>query len=337
MRASSRSPRRRRASSWCASRPRSPAAPTSRSSAAAATRACCAPRRASATRWPGAVAAVGRERRAAGGKAIASRSPTRRPAASARSAAPAASNLCPDLEYLNGAFADYLRVPPRFVERSVHRLPPELPAAAAALAEPLACVLHGIERLALAPGADVLVLGAGPIGLLFVAALHAAGHRAAAADPHPQRLAVAAALGAAATHAVERGAATEWRQLARDAAGFSAAVDAAGGTDSWDDRARQPAGGRPGVSVRRPAGGDAGRARPPRPALPGARRDRRLPLPPDGLRRGPRAPALRPRRGALADHRRAAARRARGSAEVYDAAGGPEGPDSSLKGGFPCR
>ncbi len=145
-------------------------------------------------------------------------------------------NLCPDLEYLNGAFAEFLRVPPRFVARSLYRLPADLPAATAALAEPLACVLHGGERLGLQPGepgAEILVLGAGPIGLLFVAALAADGHRVVAADPHPERLAVAAGLGAAATQLVERSEPAARRIPASAAAGFTATIDAAGGGGSW--------------------------------------------------------------------------------------------------------
>ncbi|NIR61172.1 MAG: alcohol dehydrogenase catalytic domain-containing protein, partial [Gammaproteobacteria bacterium] len=47
-------------------------------------------------------------------------------------------NLCPDLQYLNGAFAEYLRVPARFVRTSTHLLPRDLPFERAALTEPLA-------------------------------------------------------------------------------------------------------------------------------------------------------------------------------------------------------
>ena len=94
-------------------------------------------------------------------------------------------NLCEDLHYLNGAFAEYLLVPRRFVERNVHRIPDGLSFERAALAEPLACVLHGIDACelekygALGP-VEILIFGGGPIGLLFVAALAHMGHRASA-------------------------------------------------------------------------------------------------------------------------------------------------------------
>ena len=63
-------------------------------------------------------------------------------------------NLCPRLVYLNGAYADYLLVPAPFVERSTYLRPDGLAPELAALAEPLACVEHGLARLGLErPGA----------------------------------------------------------------------------------------------------------------------------------------------------------------------------------------
>ena len=84
-------------------------------------------------------------------------------------------NLCADLLYLNGAFARYLLVPARFVDRGVYRIPGGLDFAVAALGEPLACVLHGIGKLAPQPGESGALFGAGPIGLLFTAVLSAGG------------------------------------------------------------------------------------------------------------------------------------------------------------------
>jgi L-iditol 2-dehydrogenase len=127
--------------------------------------------------------------------------------------------------YLNGAFAEYLLVPERFVRISVHRRPGGLAPEVAACAEPLACVVHGVEMLELRTGSEVLVVGAGPIGLLFVARLAAAGHTVTLIDPHPMRLATGAALGAARTVAARFG---------EDSAGklgerlYDASIDAAG-------------------------------------------------------------------------------------------------------------
>ncbi|HEY7678453.1 MAG TPA: zinc-binding dehydrogenase [Candidatus Methylomirabilis sp.] len=108
-------------------------------------------------------------------------------------------NLCERLQYNNGAFAAFIRVPARLVRANLHAVPDGVALEHAALAEPLACVLHGARRLPLAPGDRVAVLGAGPIGLLFVAALrdaHGPRLRLAALDHHDDRLALARELGA---------------------------------------------------------------------------------------------------------------------------------------------
>src|SRR5215469_6479324 len=78
-------------------------------------------------------------------------------------------NLCEDLMFLNGAYAETIAVPARFVEKNMVRLKPETAFEDAALAEPLACVVQGVEDLRLRAGQNVLVLGGGPIGLMFVA------------------------------------------------------------------------------------------------------------------------------------------------------------------------
>jgi len=152
-------------------------------------------------------------------------------------------NLCEDLHYLNGAFAEFLTVPARFVEHNMHRIPDGLSFARAAMTEPLACVLHGVEACELerfsldgAP-VEVVVFGAGPIGLLFVGALAMAGHRVILADPNPPRLEVGVALGAAETVAIERGGgqAEAVRAVTEDGRGAWVAVDATGVPEVWQD------------------------------------------------------------------------------------------------------
>ena len=71
----------------------------------------------------------------------------------------------------DGAFARYVLVG----AAALLRLPPGLGSRQAALAEPLAVALHGITRSGVAPGDSVMVIGAGPIGTLSVAALVALG------------------------------------------------------------------------------------------------------------------------------------------------------------------
>lgn len=151
-------------------------------------------------------------------------------------------NLCEDLHYLNGAFAEYLLVPRRFVERNTYRIPDRLSFRRAAMTEPLACVLHGIEACELGSydvlgPVEVVVFGGGPIGLLFVASLSASGHTVTLADPNPHRLAIAESLGAARTLQIERGGGQAERVRAATGGGKGAwiAIDATGIPGVWLD------------------------------------------------------------------------------------------------------
>ena len=117
--------------------------------------------------------------------------------------------------------------------------------AKAALTEPLACVLHGMDaldlpRYAWAKPAEVIVFGGGPIGLLFVAALAADGHRAILADPNPERLEAGLAMGAAETVRVERGGgqAEAVKAATHDGQGAWIAIDATGVPEVWLDAIR---------------------------------------------------------------------------------------------------
>jgi len=154
----------------------------------------------------------------------------------------ARENLCEDLVYLNGAFAEYLLVPARFVARSTHPIPDGVAFEIAALTEPLACVLHGIEvcelgRYASADTAEIIVYGAGPIGLLFVAALARENHRVILADPNPSRLEVGTRLGAADTVPIARDGNQFAQVVARTEGGRGAqvAVDCTGVAAVWED------------------------------------------------------------------------------------------------------
>jgi L-iditol 2-dehydrogenase len=77
-------------------------------------------------------------------------------------------NLCDDLLFNNGAYAEFIRIPARIVEKNTLHLPDTLPFEFAALTEPLACVLRGLEESNATAGQTAIVLGAGPIGLLFI-------------------------------------------------------------------------------------------------------------------------------------------------------------------------
>ena len=112
------------------------------------------------------------------------------------------TNLCDDRRVLgvaqgewrrDGAFAERVAVPARIV----HRLPPGMSMVEAALTEPLTVALHAVSRAPVAAADSVLVIGAGLIGLLVIAALREAGcERIIAVDLSPARLARATQMGA---------------------------------------------------------------------------------------------------------------------------------------------
>ncbi|HEX9747542.1 MAG TPA: alcohol dehydrogenase catalytic domain-containing protein [Methylomirabilota bacterium] len=85
-------------------------------------------------------------------------------------------NLCEDLLFVNGAYGEYIALPPRLVARNVVPIGPRLAASSAAFAEPLACALLGVERGRVEAGMTVVIWGHGPLGCLLALA---AGQRGA--------------------------------------------------------------------------------------------------------------------------------------------------------------
>lgn len=121
------------------------------------------------------------------------------PAARCRACRRAYQGMCERLLYNNGAFAPYIRIPERIAEVNLYELPTQVPFEEAALAEPLACVMHAVRRVPIADDARVVIVGAGPIGLLFIAVLrHRYGPsiRLLSTDHHDDRLNLAKSVGA---------------------------------------------------------------------------------------------------------------------------------------------
>ncbi len=105
-------------------------------------------------------------------------------------------NLCSDLLFNNGAYAEYIRIPARIAEKNTLRIPDGVPFEHAALTEPLACVVRGLEESGATAGDTVAVIGAGPIGLMFLRAAHIAGCRVIAVVKREDQVASARHFGA---------------------------------------------------------------------------------------------------------------------------------------------
>ena len=106
-------------------------------------------------------------------------------------------NLCQDLLFNNGAYAEYIRIPERIVRRNMYEVPDHVSYQDAALVEPLACVLRGLEESGVRPGDTVAVIGLGPIGMMFVRLAKAVCNaRVIAIGRRPQQLLRASRMGA---------------------------------------------------------------------------------------------------------------------------------------------
>jgi len=105
-------------------------------------------------------------------------------------------NLCDDLLFNNGAYAEYIRIPVRIVEKNTLLVPDGVPLEHAALTEPLACVIRGLEESGAKPADSMIVIGAGPIGLMFIHAAALAGVEVIAVVKRDDQIAAATLFGA---------------------------------------------------------------------------------------------------------------------------------------------
>jgi len=152
-------------------------------------------------------------------------------------------NLCEDLLFLNGAYAESIVIPARLVQKNLLRLKPETDFRDAALVEPLACVVQGVEDIQLRAGQNVLIIGAGPIGLMFIALAKKIGCRVTVAGRGEKRLQTAQRLGAGTVFEVgKNGDAVEAIQSgAKSAIGkrqaaiqYDAVIEAVGRPETWE-------------------------------------------------------------------------------------------------------
>jgi len=135
-------------------------------------------------------------------------------------------NQCRDLRAIgvtrDGGFAEYVVAP----EGNVFHIG-DMSYSAAALIEPLACVVWGLKQVEVQPGDSALVIGAGPMGLLVAQSLKSAGaSRVVVTDVVRWRLDMAERLGASAVVVANDGQASTLKTLAPD--GFEIVVDATG-------------------------------------------------------------------------------------------------------------
>lgn len=144
-------------------------------------------------------------------------------------------NLCEDLLFNNGAYAEYIRIPGRIVRRNMLQIPDDVAFVDAAMVEPLACVLRGIHETGIQRGDTVVVIGCGPIGLGFVRMLSARGARVIAVGKRTSQMRAAERLGAVATFDVTKieNPVKLVRQLTDRGRGADAVIEAVGRAETW--------------------------------------------------------------------------------------------------------
>ncbi|HEY2328029.1 MAG TPA: zinc-binding dehydrogenase [Gaiellaceae bacterium] len=91
---------------------------------------------------------------------------------------------CRALEFLSGAYADWIAIPERIAAVNMHPVPAVLAPEVAAMVEPLACCLRGVDRAGVRAGDRVAILGSGPIGLMLAACVADAGGWPVLVRPH---------------------------------------------------------------------------------------------------------------------------------------------------------
>jgi L-iditol 2-dehydrogenase len=146
-------------------------------------------------------------------------------------------NLCDDLLFNNGAYAEFIRIPSRIVVKNTLRVPDHVPLEHAALTEPLACAVHGFEDSRPRKGDTVAIIGGGPLGLMILHVAALAGYEVIALVKHDGQVEAARQLGAA--HVVQtssiRKAIRETRALTPKNRGVDIAIEAVGVPEAWQE------------------------------------------------------------------------------------------------------
>jgi L-iditol 2-dehydrogenase len=146
-------------------------------------------------------------------------------------------NLCDDLLFNNGAYAEFIRVPARIVAKNTLHIPDHVPPEHAALTEPLACAVHGFEDSRPHRGDTVAIIGGGPLGLMILHVAALAGCEVIAIVKHDGQVEAAKQLGA--KHVVQtssiRKAIQMTRALTPKDRGVDIAIEAVGVPEAWQE------------------------------------------------------------------------------------------------------
>jgi L-iditol 2-dehydrogenase len=148
-------------------------------------------------------------------------------------------NLCENMIWLWGAYAEYIKVPAHMVRVNMQEIPPNISYEEAAITEPLACVLHGVEEARVKLGDSVAIIGAGPIGLLHLLTVKRIGaEKVIMIDLVEERLDFAEKLGADET--INAGKENVEEKVRQSTGGYGAdvVIEAIGKPQTWEQALR---------------------------------------------------------------------------------------------------
>ncbi|HKD91322.1 MAG TPA: zinc-binding dehydrogenase [Terriglobales bacterium] len=144
-------------------------------------------------------------------------------------------NLCEDLLFNNGAYAEFIKIPRRIVEANMLAVPSDISFEAAAMVEPLACVLRGLHETNPEIGDTVTVIGGGPVGLMFMQVAKLSGCNVIAVVKRDGQVEAARKMGAdevvQITHVDPVQAV---RSLTPDRRGSDVVIEAVGRPQAWE-------------------------------------------------------------------------------------------------------
>jgi L-iditol 2-dehydrogenase len=144
------------------------------------------------------------------------------------------ANLCENLHFINGAYAEFIKIPEPIVRQNLLILPDNVSFREAALVEPLACVLRAVEKTGIEEEDTVVVIGIGPIGLMFVQVLKSMGAKVVALGNRSSQLDMAKIMGA--DHVVDSthsNAVEQARKVTSGRRGADVVIEAVGSKETW--------------------------------------------------------------------------------------------------------
>jgi L-iditol 2-dehydrogenase len=145
-------------------------------------------------------------------------------------------NLCEDLLFNNGAYAEYIKIPRRIVETNMLAIPNHVSYEEAAMVEPVACVLRGLHETGVEIGDTVAVIGGGSIGLMFVQIAKLIGCNVVAVVKRDAQVSAAKRMGADEVVQITQvhDPVEAVRALTEDRRGADVVIEAVGRPEAWE-------------------------------------------------------------------------------------------------------